>query len=1040
MAIRRVLVVAIVLLVVGGVCLALPCPKCKKDVKPGSKFCASCGQKVNMVFQCAKCKGKIEYGVKFCSHCGVKLQWDGGAKPKPPKPKPPTPKPPSAEPMSSADIFAKASPAVVRIEIKDKAGKRIGIGSGFIVSAEGHVLTNYHVIAKAWSATVILPDKKQMPVLGYAGVDPGRDLALLRVNGRGLAHLELAAGPLPKIGTKVCTIGHPRGLPTLSEGIVSGQPKLTVSGKPVQYLQTTAAISVGSSGGPLLTGYGKVLVVGVTTGSVRGGQNLNMAVPAVHCRELMKQKTVIRRLPPPRVNVPVATRPAPRPAERKRLFADPFDRDVQKAIDRALAYLWSQQKEAGNWARLRKVHGQFDYPAGSSALVCFALLEGGVPAKDKRMARALRWLARQKVTKTYTLALRANAWKSASKTVKTYEKNLATDVKVLIQGTRNGGYSYDCPSTGLVPDNSNAQYGLLGVWAGAAANLEEIQVPMKYWDLVNRYWTGQQLPDGGWGYAKFLRPKSYPSMTVAGLASLFVCHDHLMADKFSKCGANAGLPAIDKGLAYLDKSIKRLRLDSTIPQGGKVSRVPLDMYYLFGIERVGLASGYKYFGGLDWYKVGAKRIMKDQQPDGSMRAGGWCDSTTATAYALLFLVRGRHPVIFNKLKFPSDWNNRPRDLAALTRWMSKTFERRVNWQVIDLNHPVEQWHDAPILYISGSRPPGFTDDHVAALRTFVQQGGTIFSCTECGGMGFRTGIRKAYAAMFPKYPLTALGAKHELFSVHFPIRGSRFYMISNGIRPLVIHTDFDLPLGWQTGKTKTRAWTFRIAANIAMYATGKGAFRPRGVTVWPAKKDFEAAKTVKLARLKHGGDWDPEPLAYERFSRLVAQRAKIKVDIAGPIEIEDLPRSGAQLATLTGTGKLTLTDKQRKALKDFAAGGGTLFIDAAGGSGEFDKSARAILSEMYPSKLRTLSAGSALYKQAGLEISDVRYRGLAKRRLVGQRVGALRAVMVGGRPAVIYSREDVTAALVGFESSTCDGYQPDSAYLIMRNIVAMAAK
>ena len=286
---------ALVVLVVGGACLALPCPKCKKDVKPGSKFCPHCGAKVNMVFVCPKCKGEVEHGSKFCPKCGAKLRWDKPIKPRPPATKPAATKPSAAEPMSSSDIFAKASPAVVRIVVKDKAGKQIGMGSGFIVSPEGHVLTNYHVIVKAWSAVVVMPDRMQLPVLGYSSVDPSNDLALLRVNGQGLAHLELAGGAMPKIGTKVCAIGHPRGLPTLSEGIVSGLPKLRVGGKPVQYIQTTAAISRGSSGGPLLTGYGKVLVVGVTTGSVRGGQNLNMAIPAAHGVALTKAKASLRR-------------------------------------------------------------------------------------------------------------------------------------------------------------------------------------------------------------------------------------------------------------------------------------------------------------------------------------------------------------------------------------------------------------------------------------------------------------------------------------------------------------------------------------------------------------------------------------------------------------------------------------------------------------------------------------------------------------------------------------------------------------------------
>ena len=1030
---KRVWIVGLVLVVLCNLALALTCPKCAKPVPDGSKFCPECGQKFQ--FRCPKCKKDVQHGGKFCPHCGTKLTWPG-AKPKPgPKPAP------GATPMDSSEIFAKASPAVVRIAVKDKTGRQVGTGSGFLISADGYVVTNYHVIRKAWSATVVTSDKKKMPVLGYAGVVPEHDLALIRVNGKGLPFLAIAPGDRPKVGTKVCAIGYPLGLPcTLSEGIVSGQPKLPIAGKPIELIQTTAAISPGSSGGPLLTGYGRVLVQGVTSGTVLQGQSLNMVLPAKLVRDLLGKKGTIRRLPPPQANLPTPPTPAEPGPKYERKFTDPFDQEVQKGIDRAVEYLWSTRKEDGSWEPVGLQIGKdvMKFPVGPTALVCYALLESGIGPQDKRMAKSLRWLARQESNKkTYTLALRANVWLAASRTDAKYRKDLAEDVKRLVKGTTNGSYSYDCPTGNLVGDNSNSQYGLLGVWAGTKAHLEDI--PKQYWDVVARHWKKAQNPDGGWGYHKTHRTKSYPSMAVAGLASLFVCNDNLQADKFADCGANATVPPIEKGLAWLEATIRKIGLDSTLEvPGANVGRMRLDMYYLFGVERVALASGYKYFGHLPWYQAGATRILKYQQPNGAVRGQGFGDVNTATAYALLFLARGRHPVVFNKLKFDSDWNNRPRDLAVLTRWLSTTFERTLNWQIIALDNPVEQWHDAPILYVSGSKDPRFSPKHLETLRTFVHQGGTIFSCTECGGAGFKTKMREAYAKMFPRYKLQPLDPKHDLFRVHFKVRGLQFSMLTNGVRPLAIHCDFDLPLGWQQRRFKTRTWTFQVAANIAMYVTGKGAFRPRGITHWPPDKAPAPTKTVPLVRLKHGGNFNPEPLAFERFRRLLAQRNKIKIEVLGPVAIGALARSGAKLAALTGTGTLSLSAEEKKALKDFVAGGGTLVIDAAGGNAVFDKSARAILSEMYGARLRTLATVSSLFKQKGMEIKRVRYRGAARMRLGRSSAPSLRAITLADRPAVIYSREDITSGLVGYESATCDGYDVDSAFEIMRNIVNLA--
>jgi hypothetical protein len=114
-------------------------------------------------------------------------------------------------------------------------------------------------------------------------------------------------------------------------------------------------------------------------------------------------------------------------------------------------------------------------------------------------------------------------------------------------------------------------------------------------------------------------------------------------------------------------------------------------------------------------------------------------------------------------------------------------------------------------------------------------------------------------------------------------------------------------------------------------------------------------------------------------------------------------------------------------------------IDAAGGSNEFDRSAKRLLRTMFgPTALKPLPAGSPSYSLDGYGITKVKYRGVTGARLSGARPN-LRAVLIDGRPAVIYSREDITGALVGYPSYTCDGYSPESAFELMRNIVLAAA-
>jgi S1-C subfamily serine protease len=189
-------------------------------------------------------------------------------------------------PLSADALFKRASPAVVQIVIHDRQGRNISSGSGFLIGTKGLVATNHHVIASAAAASVILADKTKLSVQGVAAMDEAADIAILKVAAQAsIQPLELAGNDLPAVGAKVYAIGTPLGLfaNTLSGGLVSGHREI----ERLTMIQTTAAISPGSSGGPLLGTDGKVL--GVTTASARGGQNVNVVVPASQIAKLLSR-------------------------------------------------------------------------------------------------------------------------------------------------------------------------------------------------------------------------------------------------------------------------------------------------------------------------------------------------------------------------------------------------------------------------------------------------------------------------------------------------------------------------------------------------------------------------------------------------------------------------------------------------------------------------------------------------------------------------------------------------------------------------------
>ena len=179
--------------------------------------------------------------------------------------------------LSITDI-AKFVDRVVYIEVNgyNENGPFTASGSGFLISSDGKILTNYHVIDHALSGTVTLNDKTKydiVSVLGYSKTDD-KDLAVIKINASNLPFCSLGNSDNVQVGESVVAIGSPLGLKetqnTVSNGIIS---KIWDNG----IIQTTAPVSPGCSGGPLFNMKGEV--IGVIEAGYPGGENLNLAVP-----------------------------------------------------------------------------------------------------------------------------------------------------------------------------------------------------------------------------------------------------------------------------------------------------------------------------------------------------------------------------------------------------------------------------------------------------------------------------------------------------------------------------------------------------------------------------------------------------------------------------------------------------------------------------------------------------------------------------------------------------------------------------------------
>jgi serine protease Do len=177
-----------------------------------------------------------------------------------------------------------------------------GLGSGMIMDAQGHILTNHHVAGGATKIEVILSDGRHFPAK-LVGTDPKTDLAVIRISAPGpLPHVTFGDSDKVEVGEWVVAIGHPRGLDqTVTQGIISAKHRqgITDPNSYQDFLQTDAAINPGNSGGPLLNLRGEVIGVNAAIVSESGGfEGIGFTIPskmAVHiAKTLIAHGKVLR--------------------------------------------------------------------------------------------------------------------------------------------------------------------------------------------------------------------------------------------------------------------------------------------------------------------------------------------------------------------------------------------------------------------------------------------------------------------------------------------------------------------------------------------------------------------------------------------------------------------------------------------------------------------------------------------------------------------------------------------------------------------------
>jgi hypothetical protein len=732
-----------------------------------------------------------------------------------------------------------------------------------------------------------------------------------------------------------------------------------------------------------------------------------------------------------------ATRPS-----AQTLSTTDLSRRANNAISKGVRYLLSKQSDGGGWVG-RPTEG---WGGGPTALVTLALLSCGEDPQSPPMVQAVKLLKRvgeQESSKaTYSVGLHASVFAVLPGAARGPE--LRGDLTWLetnmLPGQRSGLYNYGSQGQG---DYSNSQYGVLGVWAAAEAGLE---VPLSYWRTVENAWLRGQHADGGWGYT----PRdsiSYVSMTAAALATLYITHDYLHARDYQ----NLARPFVNKPLAAgLEWMAENFAVDSNpgyygmgrgINEGGDPND-PWVHYMLFGYERVGEATGLTRFGEHKWYDEGAEFLIRTQAYDGSWN--GKAGPEVSTAYALLFLSRGRSPVVAQKLEAGERWNNRPRDVAGFTRFMRRATERHVNWQIVPITATPAEFRDSPLLYIASDRPLALDDAGKTAIRTYIEQGGLVVAANEGSTSSLTQNIISLARELFPLYSFRDLPKDHQIYTANFsvslptaPIRG-----LSNGLRELIIlYPVGDMPWQWHSagGGFAPRNTPYASLANLWLYATDRANPRYKGEDVWVERDpSIQTTRSLTLARLRYGGNWNPEPAGWTRLSNIMANFDQFDLKVQ---EVDTVMPPEVGLAHLTATRAIQPTNDRRAMIRNYLSNGGLLLMDAAGGAPEVPASYEQLLKDLFPDVvIAPLPLTHPIYHASdvgGFELDSVDYRRIPNAPAI--HIPRLRGATVNSKLVAIISYQDISGALVGYAHSGLNGYTPASAADLMRNLILWRA-
>jgi hypothetical protein len=765
---------------------------------------------------------------------------------------------------------------------------------------------------------------------------------------------------------------------------------------------------------------------------------------------------------------------------------EPLVKQVGQAIEKGKTYLLGVGKDKGNWEVDTLSATQ---EGGWTSLALLALLNAGVPPDDPVIQKGLTFLVRIKPKNTYVVGLQTMVLALVDKDNR-YKDQIQGNVNWMIEarirsdGKQLLGWGYGAGDNHGSVNNSNTQYVLLGLHEGMNAGATIAPKDLK--EIQEFYLKAE--PDGGWGYHR--GEESTLTMTSAGVCGLLITGMDLNAGreepsaggKFKNCGQYTENKNVIDGLKWIGNAL---------PAQNRWEQMPSFYYTLYGLERVGRLSGLRFIGTHDWYREGCEALVPLQTKDGSWKGRGFDSSpVVSTSFALLFLSKGRTPILISKLthngsdgatRYPEDWNNDHNDARHLVEFTSRELFKRtpMGWQVFNtrmmqgrsVDDLAAELMQSPIAYFNGHYAPDFEGKEKEMLQKYVEEGGFIFAEACCGDERFDAGFRKLMKELFKDAELTRLTKDHPIWHAtdKFDVNPGRFELwgIESGCKTVVVYSRRDLSCWWESNRYKKGAKddpddmgpaAFALGANIIAYATGLEPPPPR-LKVMDVARDNPTERKVppgylKVAQLRYGED-PPAKRAMPNLMRHLRAKGGLEVDVEPEKTLTITSKGVNDFKFLYMHGKSEIPAKESAELKylryDLEKGGGLLLADACCGSKKFDASFREFIAKLLEgkAKLEPIPIGDELFSEElngpKNAIATVRCR----REPASDQRGdggyknvepMLEGVKIGGRWVVIYSKYDIGCALEKIQSSECLGHDHESALRLGSAVVLYALK